>query len=69
MDLVNESNSVSFRDLLSTFGLVNQVHFPTHSCGHTLKYRKNNEINLDQFKQEIFNSSLHLTAFESLSVS
>lgn len=36
MDLPSESNTVKFKDLLTSFGLQQHVSVPTHDCGHCL---------------------------------
>ena len=36
MDVVDDSDTITFNDFLDSFNLENLVHFPTHKCRHTL---------------------------------
>ena len=36
MDMVDDTDTITFNDLLDSFNLENSVHFSTHKCRHTL---------------------------------
>ena len=36
MDVVDDSDTITFNEFLDSFNLENLVHFPTHKCRHTL---------------------------------
>ena len=36
MDVVDDTDTITFNDFLDSFNLENLVHFSTHKCRHTL---------------------------------